>query len=249
MLARAGMTGPCMPFEARDGLIAHIGPFTRDLKLPTSPDGRVALETIHGKGGGYKKFASEGNTQTFWEWIAKPLHEWTKPDEVASIDVECSYFAWQEISDPPKWDPRNRETADHSMPYNVARGIIDGEVYLDSFTREKYMDPVARDLMNKTTIHANVSPEFPGTTITVRKKSGQERVFKAQSATLMSHEDLIQKYNRLAGFMQVEKGQRDRALQQWMNLRSCKDIADVMQTIAKFGRPRPLSDMSPARIS
>jgi len=249
MLARAGMTGPCMPFEARDGLIAHIGPFTRDLKLPTSPDGRVALETIHGKGGGYKKFASEGNTQTFWEWIAKPLHEWTKPDEVASIDVECSYFAWQEISDPPKWDPRNRETADHSMPYNVARGIIDGEVYLDSFTREKYMDPVARDLMNKTTIHANVSPEFPGTTITVRKKSGQERVFKAQPATLMSHEDLIQKYNRLAGFMQVEKGQRDRALQQWMNLRSCKDIADVMQTIAKFGRPRPLSDMSPARIS
>ena len=28
--------------EARDGLIAHIGPFTRDLKLPTSPDGRSA---------------------------------------------------------------------------------------------------------------------------------------------------------------------------------------------------------------
>lgn len=249
MLARAGMTGPYMPFEGRDGLIAHIGPFTRDLKFPTSPDGRVALETIHGKGGGYKRFASEGNTQTFWEWIAKPLHEWTKPNEIASIGIECSYFAWQEISDPPKWDPRNRETADHSMPYNVARGIIDGEVYLDSFTKEKYMDPVARDLMSKTTIHANVSPEFPGTTVTVRKKSGEERVFRAQPVTLMSHDELIQKYNRLADFMQVEKGQRERALKEWMNLRSCKDMAEPIATIAKFGRPRPLSDMSPARIS
>jgi len=249
MLARAGMTGPYMPFEARDGLIAHIGPFSRDLKLPTSPDGRVALETIHGKGGGYKRFASEGNTQTFWEWIAKPLHEWTKPSEVASVNIECSYFAWQEISDPPKWDPRNRETADHSMPYNVARGIMDGEVYLDSFTKEKYMDPVARDLMGKTTVRANVSPEFPGTTVTVRKKSGEERVFRAQPVTLMSHDELIQKYNRLADFMQVETGQRDRAVKEWMSLRSCKDIAEPIQTIAKFGRPKPLSDMSPARIS
>ena len=49
MLAREGMTGPCTPFEGRDGLIAHIGPFTRDLRLPTSPDGRMALETIHGR--------------------------------------------------------------------------------------------------------------------------------------------------------------------------------------------------------
>jgi hypothetical protein len=65
--------------------------------------------------------------------------------------------------------------------------------------------------MNKTTIHANVSPEFEGTTITVRKKSGERRVFKAQPVTLMSHDDLIQKHNRLADFMQVEKGQRDRA--------------------------------------
>jgi len=65
MLAREGMTGPCMPFEGRDGLIAHIGPFTADLQFPTNPDGRMALETIHAGGGGYKRIASEGTHRTF----------------------------------------------------------------------------------------------------------------------------------------------------------------------------------------
>jgi 2-methylcitrate dehydratase len=250
MLAREGMTGPCTPFEGRDGLIAHIGPFTRDLRLPSSPDGRMALETIHGSGGGYKRVASEGNTQNFHQNIAPSLIGWAKPEEIAAIDVQFHYFGWQEISDPPKWDPRNRETADHSMPYNIARNLIDKKIYLDSFTKEKYMDPVARELMNKITIRPLLDRSIGGGTIlTVRKKSGEERVFKGGAVPLMSHDELIQKYNRLSEFMQVSKDQRDRAREQWMNLRTVKDIGQAIQTVAKFGQPKPLSDRSPARIS
>src|SRR5579863_1390640 len=250
MLAREGMTGPCTPFEGRDGLIAHIGPFTRDLRLPTSPDGRMALETIHGNGGGYKRVASEGNTQNFHQNIAPPLIAWAKPEEIASIDVQFHYFGWQEISDPPKWDLRNRETADHSMPYNIARHILDKQIYLDSFTKGKYMDPAARELMSKITIRPLRDRSVgDGTVVTVRKKSGEQRVFMGAAVPPMSHDELIQKYNRLSDFMQVSKEQRERARQQWMNLRACKDIGEAMQTIAKFGQPKPLSDRNPARIS
>ena len=250
MLAREGMTGPCTPFEGRDGLIAHIGPFTRDLRLPASPDGRMALETIHGNGGGYKRVASEGNTQNFHQNIAPSLIAWAKPEEIASMEVQFHYFGWQEISDPPKWDPRNRETADHSMPYNIARHLIDKQIYLDSFTKEKYMDPKARELMNKITIRPVRDRSVgDGTVVTVRKKSGEERVFQGAAVPPMSRDELIQKYNRLADFMQVSKEQRERAREQWMNLRACKDIGEAMQTIAKFGQPKPLSDRSPARIS
>jgi 2-methylcitrate dehydratase len=250
MLAREGMTGPCTPFEGRDGLIAHIGPFTRDLRLPTSPDGRMALETIHGNGGGYKRVASEGNTQNFHQNIAPSLIAWARPEEIAAIDVQFHYFGWQEISDPPKWDPRNRETADHSMPYNIARHLIDKQIYLDSFTKEKYMDPAARELMNKITIRPLLDRSIGGgTVLTVRKKSGEERVFKGAAVPPMSHDELIQKHNRLADFMQVSKEQRERARQEWTNLRALKDIGEAMQTIAKFGQPKPLSDRSPARIS
>ena len=250
MLAREGMTGPCMPFEARDGLIAHIGPFTRDLKLPTSADGRMALETLHGNGGGYKRIASEGNTQNFHQNIAPAIIEWTRADEIAAIDVQFQYFGWQEISDPPKWDPRNRETADHSMPYNIARHILDKQIYLDSFTREKYMDPAARDLMNKITIRPLLDRRLGGgTVVTVRKKSGEQKVFMGQAVRPMSREELVQKHDRLADFMQVAKPQRDRVRAQWMNLQAVKDIAEPIQAIAKFGQPKPLSDRTPARIS
>jgi 2-methylcitrate dehydratase len=246
MLAREGMTGPCMPFEGRDGLIAHIGPFTRDLKFPTSPDGRLAIETIHGNGGGYKRIATEGNNQNFHQNIASQILAWTKPEEIASIDAKFHYFGWQEICDPPKWDPRNRETADHSGPYNVARMLLDGHIWLDSFTKEKYMDPKARELMAKMTF----SPTKDNQDIfTVRKKSGEERTFTGGPVKPMTHEELTAKYYRTAEFMQVDKVQADRAIQQWTNLKAIKDIGDAIQTVAKFGKPRPLSDKSPARIA
>jgi 2-methylcitrate dehydratase len=138
LIARDGMTGPAQPFEMRDGLIAHIGPYTRDVKAPNSPDGRLAIETGHGQGrGGYKRYATEGTTQTFHGSILQPLRAWAKADEIAAIELENTYYSWQEICDPPKWDPQNRESADHSFPYNIARGILDGYIYFDSFAREK----------------------------------------------------------------------------------------------------------------
>jgi 2-methylcitrate dehydratase len=250
MLAQQGMTGPCQPFEGRWGLIAHIGPFTRDLRLLASADGRTAIETVHGQGRGYKRYPLVGGAEIFCEHIAPDLVAWTTPDEVASIKMEFAFVLWQEDADPQKWDPRNKETADHSLPYIVSRMIIDKEIYLDSFTKEKYMDPAVRELMNKVTIHPHNDPAFGnGTRITVRKKSGEERVFTGKPATPMSHDELVAKYNRICGLKQIGKDQADRAREQWMNLKDCKDIADAIQVIAKFGQPMPLSDRTPARIS
>jgi 2-methylcitrate dehydratase len=250
MLANGGMTGPCQPFEGRWGLIAHIGPFTRDLRFPASDDGRMAIETVHGNGRGFKRFPLVGGAEIFCEHIAPELVAWTGPDEIASIKMEFNFPLWQEDADPPKWDPRNEETADHSLPYIVCRMIIDKEIYLDSFTKEKYMDPKVRDLMNKVTIHPHNNPAFGnGTRITVRKNSAEERVFTGQPATPMSHDELIAKYNRICDLKQISRDQANRAREQWMNLKDCKDIANAMQMIAKFGQPKPLSDMTPARIS
>jgi 2-methylcitrate dehydratase len=250
MLAGAGMTGPSQPFEGRWGLIAHVGPFSRDLRLPASADGRTAIETVHGEGRGYKRYPLVGGAEIFCEHIAPELVAWTGPDEVAAIKMEFNFVLWQEDADPQKWDPRNKETADHSLPYIVSRMIMDKEIYLDSFTKEKYMDPAVRDLMNKVTIHAHNDPAFGnGTRITVRKKSGDERVFTGKPATPMSHDELVAKYNRICDLKQISRAQADRARERWMNLKDSKDIADAVQVIAKFGQPKPLSDMTPARIS
>ena len=250
LLASEGMTGSCQPFEGRWGLIAHIGPFTRDLRFLASADGRTAIETVHGQGRGYKRYPLVGGAEIFCEHIAPELVAWTTADEVASIKMEFAFVLWQEDADAPKWDPRNKETADHSLPYIVSRMILDKQIYLDSFTKEKYMDPAVRELMNKVTIYPHNDPAFGnGTRITVRKKSGEERVFTGKPATPMSHDEIVAKYNRICDLKEISKDQADRAREQWMSLKDCKDIADAIQVIAKFGKPRPLSDKTPALIS
>ena len=249
MLAREGMTGPCMPFEGRDGLIEHIGPFVNDLKLPARADGMLAIESTHGGGRGFKRTATEGNNLNFHENIAPQILAWTKPEEIAAIDAKFHYWGWQEICDPTKWDPRNRETADHSAPYNVARMLLDGHIYLDSFTKEKYMDPLARELMAKITFSPNRNPEFGGDIFTVRKKSGEEKTFTGGGVKPMSMDELKAKYYRLAEFMSVDKGQADRAIALWTNLQAVKDIGEPIALIAKFGQPKALTDKSPSRIA
>ena len=248
LLAREGMTGACQPFEARDGLWDRItGPFT-DLRLPAGPtpkvgsytnelDGRMCVQRER-----FKRYPSEGSTLAVLELIPA-IRAWTQAVDIASIRVDFPFEAWMEIGDPPKWDPRNRETADHSIAYVLSRALIDGEIYLDSFTPEKIMDPVVRRLMEKVTVRPDPNFTYQGQVrLTVRTKAGGQLVkeIAIRSATPMTHQEVVAKFNRVCAFMQVADDQRDRALAQWSNLRAVKDIAEPMRTLANFGRPLPL---------
>ena len=55
-------------------------------------------------------------------------------------------------TEPEKWDPQTRETADHSIPSLVAVAFHDGAVTPASFTPERVRDPALRPLMAKMTI-------------------------------------------------------------------------------------------------
>jgi 2-methylcitrate dehydratase len=51
--------------------------------------------------------------------------------------------------EPEKWDPRTRETADHSLPYIFARALVDGPIRVSSFEDEAVRDPALRPIMAK----------------------------------------------------------------------------------------------------
>lgn len=247
LLASEGMTGPAEPFEGRDGVIEHVGPFGRDLRLPYRADGRTAIESMHANGRGYKALPAVGSSVVYFIPLLPEIVAWVRPDEVAAIDIHLNVVLWQEDGDPPKFDPQCRETADHSLVYITCRGIIDKQIYIDSFTHDKYTDPVVREMMQKvrTIPDAPPGPAF----WTIRKKSGEEKSFSVKGTTPLSHDDNVKRYYRMADFMQIDRAQADRAREQWMNLRAVKDIAEAIQTIAKYGRPRPLSDKTRARWS
>ena len=77
----------------------------------------------------------------------------------------------------------------------------------------------------------------------------KEKVFKAEGARKpLSQQDLLDKYNRMADYWEIDKDQAKRILDAWSNLKSVKDIGDPIQLIAKFGKPRPLSDITRRRF-
>jgi 2-methylcitrate dehydratase len=231
LLASEGMTGPSQPFEGRQGLFDQLGPF-KTLKIPEAgPNGRSVIERA-----GYKRFPSEGSTQSVLE-ITPAIRQWTKAENIESIYVELPFDGWQETADPPKWDPRNRETADHSMPYVIARALIDGKIYVDSFTPELYMDPAVRTLMSKITVAPNYDYTYQGEArLTVTTRDGQKLVKETlvHMATPMTHQEILEKFDRVCAFRSISREQRDRSRDQWLNLRKIGDFADTMQTLAKF---------------
>jgi 2-methylcitrate dehydratase len=74
--------------------------------------------------------------------------------EITDIEIGTYTFAYTEIgSEPEKWDPKTRETADHSMPYIFAKVLVDGAISVAAFEESAYRDPSIRPLMNKIRIH------------------------------------------------------------------------------------------------
>jgi 2-methylcitrate dehydratase len=61
-------------------------------------------------------------------------------------------------TEPEKWEPKTRETADHSIPYLVAVALLDGSVTAASFNQRRLQDPAVAALIKKMTIEE--SSEF-----------------------------------------------------------------------------------------
>jgi 2-methylcitrate dehydratase len=152
LLAREGMTGPTAAFEGRHGVWEQVsGPFQL---------GRL--------GGGETPFGVERSNLKFFpaEYhsqaplaLALALREKVRAEDIEAIHVETYHMAWSEIgSEPEKWDPRTRETADHSLPYLLAAAWLDGRITPASFAEARIRDPRLRELMRRVTVAEN--PEF-----------------------------------------------------------------------------------------
>ena len=152
-LAQLGMTGPEEPFDGRRGLWqqavgqpVEIPPFDHD------PTGFRILSTI------FKFYPSQIHTQSPIG-LALELRPQTPADDIAAIRIH-SYASATSTPDtePEKWAPKTRETADHSIPYLVAYALQHGPVTPDSFTEEDLQDPTIRRLISVMRIDED--PEF-----------------------------------------------------------------------------------------
>jgi len=82
---------------------------------------------------------------------------------VAKVQIRSLARAADILSDPSKYDPRSKETADHSLPYVIAAALVDRLVTPTQFTMEKIMDPAIRAQLQKVEVIADPEIErvFP----------------------------------------------------------------------------------------
>ncbi len=133
MLAADGVTGPGFCFEGKNGLISQVtGP------LELSGLGKQPLRA----GIVYLKswpvfYSAQASVQA-----ALALRKIVSPREIKSVTVE-SYkrLLGRGATDPEKWTPKSRETADHSVPFCVAAALLDGDITAATFDSQRFLDP------------------------------------------------------------------------------------------------------------
>src|SRR5439155_1366671 len=76
-------------------------------------------------------------------------------NDVNEIKVEVIARAADILGDPHKYRPTSKETADHSLPYCMAVGLVDGMVTPLQFREERVRDQSLIPIMDKVKVVAN----------------------------------------------------------------------------------------------
>jgi 2-methylcitrate dehydratase len=175
-LARGGMTGPAPIFEGEKGFEKLVSGSLRELRLPgagAAKDDFMILNTD------IKFWPAEYHAQSAIEAVLKLRRQVGDPSEVESILVQSHDAAVDIIgSEPEKWRPTSRETADHSLPYMVAAALADGEITAKQFAPERFTETNLLALVQRVKVErdAELSALYPGAVgniVTLRCRAGK----------------------------------------------------------------------------
>jgi 2-methylcitrate dehydratase len=151
-LARGGLTGPAPIFEGQSGFFKQVsGPANVD----TDAFGRRDVPFLIHRCA-IKPYPAVIYTQTAIVAAIEVAREVGSLDRIAAIEIATTSRGYQRTgSEPEKWSPKTRETADHSLPYITARAMFDGDITNDSFAPEMFGDPKILAFMQKIKVSAD----------------------------------------------------------------------------------------------
>jgi 2-methylcitrate dehydratase len=137
------------------------------------------------------------------------------PESIATIEIDTLAKAADILSDPSKYNPTTRETADHSLPYCLAAAVVLRRVTPDVFDEKYFFDASIQSVLPKIKVRAEPSFEklFPkmqpcGIRITLtdgRQLSKRLDWPKGDPRSPMTDEDIDLKVKSLVGGRLSEK--------------------------------------------
>jgi len=200
LLASKGYTGPVEVFEGKEGLFEVLNKVKWDRDVLTKGLGDKFLINQCG----YKAFPTEALTHQPITAALEVMQENSiDPKEVKEVLVETTTRGADILSDPSKYKPTTKETADHSLPYCIAVAVAKGNVLPSDFEEDALRDPFVRSLLDKIKVVANpeidaLFPKVKRAIVTIKTPQGeykkQEDFAKGQPERPLSEEELVSKF-------------------------------------------------------
>ena len=234
LMAREGYSGPVEVLEGKEGLFEVLNNVEWHPEVLLDGLGEQFLITRCG----YKAFPTEALThQPISAALQIRQEHHLAPDQIAEVLVETTVRGADILSDPSKYKPKTRETADHSLPYVIAAALADGAVLPSSFSDEKLQDPVIWDLLGKINVVADpeIDALFPRvkrarvsiTTTTGEKYTAQVDHAKGSPENPLTDEELVAKFRANASGVLTPE-QMDKAIEATWKFEEIDDLSDYM---------------------
>lgn len=204
LLAQRGYTGPEGVFEGKEGMEHCLGDGWDYAWITENLGDRFMITDCS-----MKSYPIEALMHSPVSATLHILREHQlEAEDVKEVLVESIARAADILSDPAKYDPQSKESADHSLPYAIAAALAEGRVTPLEFKEDKLWDPRLRSQMQKVKVVANDEFEqaFPAkqcarvtiTTTDNRQFTHQVDVPKGDPRDPMTLDELQIKFDALA---------------------------------------------------
>lgn len=237
LLAQKGYEGPAHIIDGKEGLVDVFK--VNEFKLNILTDGLG--ETFRINRCSMKAFPTEALTHTPMSAVIKLIkdHNIAKED-IKQVTIGTVARAADILSDPSKYDPKTRETADHSLPYCISVCIVDGTATPASFTEEKISDPEVRSFLPRIKVVAE--PEFEKTFPELKQARAEIKTKQGKSYEItldyplgdyrepMDETTLLKKFDALV-LPETGQKKRDGIVDMIMNLEKLQDTAKLTEML------------------
>jgi 2-methylcitrate dehydratase len=236
LLAEKGYTGPEHVIDGKEGLVRCFGP---EWKLNLLTDGLG--DTWRITQCGMKFFPTEALTHAPISAVLDLVTEHDlQPEQITNVHIRSLARAADILADPSKYDPRSKETADHSLPYCIAAAIVDRQVTPAQFTDERIADARIRAQLRKVTVVADPEIEkvFPAlqrvaveiSTADGRRLAKQLDFPKGDPRNPLTDGEIEAKFHALAGPV-LGAARQQRVIDTVWNLENLSTVTDLMNLL------------------
>ncbi len=244
LLASRGMTGPAPIFEGQMGFEKELGVSMGDVgrlfetkaeAMPGEGPASMILKTH------IKYWPAEYHSQSAIEAALHIRNQIEDLSHVKSMVIE-SHDASVDIigSEPEKWRPQQRETADHSLPYITAVALIDGEVTDKQFAPERFTETGIVSFLQSVKVERNdelsaMYAEAVANIVHVKLSDGRTLTKRVDyplgnAKNRLKDSELEGKFLSLAA-PKIGKEAADRVLQQSWQLEQAGDVTKLMAAL------------------